>query len=47
MILLNFSKWDSSHGSIFTMERLYKRGKWTPLCRVSLRYHKTTIEMYK
>jgi len=45
MIILNFGQWSSSSGRWFTRERLYKFGKWTPLCRISLRYLKTSREM--
>ncbi len=45
MIILNFRKWSSKSGRFFVIERLYKFGEWSPLCRVSLRYYKTMSEM--
>lgn len=45
MIPLRWGKWSSSSGSMFVWERLYLHGwKWTPLCRVRLRYFKTLSE---
>ena len=47
MIVINFRKWSSLSGRWFIRERLYKFGKWTPLCRIKLRYLKTILEMHK
>ena len=45
MLWLSFAIWNSSHGRIFSAERLYKYGyKWTPLVKLSLRYYKTIRE---
>jgi len=42
MIIPRLGKWSSSSGAFFIWERLYKFGwKWTPFCRVRLRYYKT------
>ncbi len=38
MLWLNFKKFDSSHKRVFTLERYYYKGKWTPLVKVTFRY---------
>lgn len=39
MIWINFGRWSSSHGSMFTQYRVYKNGwKWTPFVVVDRRY---------
>lgn len=47
MIFIAFGKWDSTHGRVFKRERLYLNHKWTPLCRISFRYLKTSREYTK
>ncbi len=47
MIVINFGRWSSSSGRWFIRERLYRFGRWTPFCRISLRYLKTIQEMNK
>jgi hypothetical protein len=37
VIWLNFDKWAASYGRWFVVERIYRRGQWTPLVRVSWR----------
>ncbi|KKL79302.1 hypothetical protein LCGC14_2016210 [marine sediment metagenome] len=44
MIVLALGKWDSCHGNIFSRERLYNCGKWTPFCRITFRYLRTVRE---
>lgn len=42
MILPRLGTWNLCAGKYLIWERLYKNGyKWTPFCKVSLRYHKT------
>ncbi len=42
MLFLNFRKWSSKHGRIFSYWRYYKHGyKWTPLIKVTFRHLKT------
>lgn len=38
MIWLSFGKWNRSAGDIFTRERIYIKGKWTPFVTVKRRY---------
>ena len=48
MIWLNFSRWSLQAGAVFILRRIYWRGRWTPLVRVSSRalerrrYHQQT-----
>jgi hypothetical protein len=42
MLFINFGKWNSSHGKLFSIYRYYKYGwQWTPLVKVTFRYLKT------
>ena len=47
MIWFSFQKWCSSHGHVLTQERLYLRGKWTPLVAVRFRYLRTNLEAHQ
>ena len=47
MIWLSFKRWNSAHGSVFTRERLYYQGKWTPLVRVRFRHLRTNLEVMR
>jgi len=39
IIILNFGKWNSSHGRFFVATRIYWRGyRWTPFCWLQKRY---------
>lgn len=38
MILLNFDTWNSKHGYFLSWRRIYRKGKWTPFCRIGRRY---------
>lgn len=45
MITLSLAKWSSASGSFFIRERYYYKGRWTPFCKIRLRYFKTIREM--
>ncbi len=47
MILVSLGLWECKTGKYLLWERLYKCGKWTPFCKVSLRYYKTQKEQIK
>ena len=36
--LLSFDTWNSKHGYFLSWRRIYRKGKWTPFCRVGKRY---------
>lgn len=38
MIWISFAKWSGSSGSVFRLERIYLRGRWTPVITVRVRY---------
>ena len=37
-MILNFGRWSNAAGQWFVAERIYCRGRWTPLCRLRRRY---------
>lgn len=41
MILLNFGRWNNMANNFFILERYYYKGRWSPFCKVRLRYFKT------
>jgi len=39
MFFINFGRWNSSHGPMFSMYRVYKNGyRWTPIIEITRRY---------
>jgi len=45
MIIPRLGKWSNAAGFFFIWERLYLHGwKWTPFCRIRLRYLRTMRE---
>jgi len=41
MFWINFGKWNSSHGGMFSAYRVYIHGwRWTPLIEITRRYNK-------
>lgn len=46
MLYIGFGKWDSSADRFFIRERYYFKGRWTPFCKLTLRYFRTVRMMH-
>ena len=43
MIWINFEKWNNAGGSVFIKKRIYRKGKWTPFIKISIRYKEKSM----